>query len=182
MKKKTLYIILFACMFLISCGHTRFKTYRSISVNVIDKKINEEQAQFYKVLQEVKDSFDVAVEKSARGEQSTPYECYDSMDYAEKLRNGRLDFQPEDIYLPAGMNPRWIEVNPEYIVFEDNKKNEIKKFKITSIDKQDGIDDADWLIKIDDDKIEQAVLTNGVLQLKSGTDGHYDYTYTFNNE
>ena len=169
-------------MVLMSCEHARFKTYRSTSVNVIDKKINEEQAQFYKLLKELKDSFDIAVEKSARGEQLTPYELYDSMSYAAQVQTGRLEFKPEDIILPFEMNPRWIEINPNYIIFEDSQKAEIKKFKITSIDKQDGIDDADWLIKIDDEKIEQAVLTDGVLQLKSPGDGHFDYTYTFNDK
>jgi hypothetical protein len=182
MKKMHSGIISLLLITLVSCGHTRFKTYRSISVNVIDKKINEEQAQFYRVLQELKDSFDVAVEKSLNGEKSTPWEMYDSMLYATHLQNGSLDFKPQDIILPIEMNPRWIEITPGYLIFEDNKKAEIKKFKVTSIDKQEGVDDAGWLIKIDDDKIEQAVLTDGVLQLKSGTDGHYDYAYTFNNE
>jgi hypothetical protein len=179
MKKTILGVILTLCILISSCGNDRFKRYRAASVNVIDKKINAEQAEYYRQLKELKDSFDVAVEKSARGERSTPYEMYDSMSYAEKLQNGGLHFQLPDYYLPSAMNPRWIEVNEDYIVFEDREKKEVKKFRIKSIDTQEGIKNADWLISIDDSEIEQAVLTEGVLHLKSGIDGHFDYTYTF---
>ena len=179
MKKVFSLAILCCQMLLVACGHTRFKTYRSISVNVIDKKLPEEQAKFYQQLQHLKSMYDIAVEKYRLGEKSTDAESYDSMSYEIERKNNSLEFNPQDILLPSAMNPDWIEVNEEHIIFEDRQRNIIKSFKILSIDNQEGIDDADWYIKIDDPEIEKAVLTNGVLQLKSYSTGHYDYAYKF---
>ena len=165
-----------------SCGHGRFKTYRATSVNVFDKKIDEEQAQFYRILQASKDAYDLAVKKAALGEKSTPAEQYDSMGYVISVNNGELRFRPADILLPSEMNPRWIEVAPDYIIFKDREKKEVNRFKIKSIDTQEGIKDANWLIKIDDKEIEEAILSDGVLQLKCSRSNQFDYTYTFAGE
>ena len=177
--KKILSLAIACQILLSSCEHTRFKTYRIISVNVNDKKIPEMQAKYYQKVQNLKSMYDIAVNKSSNGEKSTDAESYDSMMYLIELRNNSVEFHPPDYILPSEMNPDWIEVTQDYIVFEDKLKKEVKKFKIESINKQEGIDDADWIIKIDDSEIEQAFLSNGVLQLKSGFKGRNDYAYKF---
>ena len=164
----------------LACTRSRYKTYRCVSTQVIDKKLPEEEAKFNQEKSETLSRYDSINTKIARGEKLTTADLYNKIGMDIDLKHPEnLIFHPEKILLPSSMVPAWIEINSDFIIFEGEDKQELRKFKIESINKQEGIDDAEWYFRIDDPEIKTAILFDDVLQFKSDNYGHYDYTYSF---
>lgn len=178
---KLSYLFIFLVTFQLSaCDNGRFKTYRSTGLNVIDKKSSEEQREDMEDERKSNEDYERLNMKKLLGQELTPDEfalfslCRLRKQYPDTYKKAG-----HNITLSSDWNPRWIEIKQNEIDFKDKDKKIVKTFKIKSIDKQEGIDNADWIIEIEDKQVETAVLSEHHLRLNSSTYGHFDYIYSF---